>query len=79
MQAFFEVKAVGLWVAFFNYSGGLHGKQKIAECNLQKHLSERLIESIMQDICDAPKELQHQCDILLVLVFCWKGIKSYPT
>jgi len=36
----------------------------MAESNLQKHLPKRLIESITQDICGAPKELQDQCGTL---------------
>lgn len=43
--------------------------RNIVEYNLQKHMFKRLFESIMQDIRDAPKELQHQCDIPSGLFF----------
>lgn len=39
---------------------------KVAECNLQKHLSETLVESIRKDICNTPNE-QHPYDILYFL------------
>lgn len=55
-----------VWWFFFYHNCGLYEQYKVAECNLQKHLSETLVESIMKDICNTPNE-QHPYDILYFL------------